>query len=305
MRDISATAHLVAMYRALASECPKTSCQDPFARLLAGGQGELLVEVLGEKQQGTNALAIRTEAIDQMIQQLIATKKVGTVLNLGAGLDTRPYRLALPNALHWIEVDLPDILTYKEQKLQDVQPTCQLDRIKLDLTNRPLRQQLFAAINATQRSVLVITEGLLSYLTEQQVAALATDLQQQPQLRWWLLDLASPFLLQESQKNRGQQIFDQYFADGQPTFLFAPTAGTTFFQPYGWQVQAFRSVWSAAQHLQKLPGLKAIALRLFAPKYWQAISQDSGFVLLEQISPDFCSGNSARIESVDNIIPSP
>ncbi len=305
MRDISATAHLVAMYRALASECPKTHCQDPFARLLAGGQGELLVEVLGEKQQGTTALAIRTAAIDQMLQHIIATEKISTVLNLGAGLDTRPYRLALPSTLHWIEVDLPDILSYKEQKLEGVQPTCKLDRIKLDLTNVLLRQQLFAEINAAQRSVLVITEGLLAYLTEQQVAVLATDLQRQPQLRWWLFDLASPFLLQESRKNRGQQIFDQYFADGQPTFLFAPTAGTFFFQSYGWQVQEFRSIWSAAQHLQKLPGLKAIALRLFAPKYWQAISQDSGFALLEQIPPHFLPGNSARIESVDNIITSP
>ena len=34
--------------------------------------------------------------------------------NLAAGLDTRPYRMDLPPSLRWIEVDLPDILDYKE-----------------------------------------------------------------------------------------------------------------------------------------------------------------------------------------------
>jgi methyltransferase (TIGR00027 family) len=284
MRNISETAHLVAMYRALASESPNALFQDPFARLLAGSPGEMMVAVLGEQQRGVNALAIRTQAIDQMLLQLIATEQVGTVLNLGAGLDTRPYRLALPSTLRWIEVDLPDILTYKEQRLEDFQPVCVLDRIKLDLTDLQLRHQLFTEINAAHQSVLVITEGLLAYLTEQQVATLAKDLQQQTQLRWWLFDLASPFLLQQSRQHREQQIFDQYFADGQPTFLFAPEAGTQFFQPYGWQVREFRSIWSESQHLTKFAGLSVILMRLFARQYWQAISQDSGFVLLEQNS---------------------
>ena len=284
MRDISETAHLVAMYRALASESPTALFQDPFARLLAGSQGEMMVAVLGETQRGVNALAIRTQAIDQMLLQLLATEKVGIVLNLGAGLDTRPYRLPLPPTLRWIEVDLPDILTYKEQKLQEFQAVCQLDRLKLDLTDLQLRHQLLNDINATQQPVLVITEGLLAYLTEAQVAALAKDLQEQSYLRWWLFDLASPLLLQQSRQHPEQLIFDQYFADGRPTFLFAPDTGTKFFQPYGWQVREFRSIWAESQYLQKFARLTVVLMRLFAWQYWQAISQDSGFVLLEQKS---------------------
>jgi O-methyltransferase involved in polyketide biosynthesis len=33
-----------------------------------------------------------------------------TVLNPGAGLDTRPYRLKLPSQLNWIEIDFPKII---------------------------------------------------------------------------------------------------------------------------------------------------------------------------------------------------
>jgi methyltransferase (TIGR00027 family) len=282
MKDISKTAYLVAMYRALASECPQFPFQDPFARLLAGSQGELLMAVMGEPQAGMNALAIRTQAIDQMILRLMASEKIGTVLNLGAGLDARPYRLALSPTLRWIEVDLPDILTYKEQKLQEVKPVCQIDRVKLDLTDRSLRHQLLVEINATDQPVLVLTEGILPYLTETQVAELAADLKLQPNLCWWMFELASPFLAQQARQNSKQKIFDQYFADGQPTLLFAPAAGTEFFQPYGWQVQEFRSIWAASQSLTKFAGLSAILLRLFAKQYWQAITKDSGFALLKQ-----------------------
>jgi len=37
------------------------------------------------------------------------------VVNLAAGLDARPYRMSLPASLQWIEVDLPEILAYKEK----------------------------------------------------------------------------------------------------------------------------------------------------------------------------------------------
>ena len=49
------------------------------------------------------------------------------VVNLAAGLDARPYRMDLPRALQWIEVDLPGILDHKEELLRDEKPVCQLD----------------------------------------------------------------------------------------------------------------------------------------------------------------------------------
>lgn len=78
MNNISATAHLVAMYRALKSERPDALFQDLFARRLAGGEGALMVEVLGDKQQGTTAIAIRTCASDEMIARLVASGSVDT-----------------------------------------------------------------------------------------------------------------------------------------------------------------------------------------------------------------------------------
>ena len=42
---------------------------------------------------------------------------VDTIVNLGAGLDTRPYRMSLPASLHWIEADYAHLIEYKEAAL--------------------------------------------------------------------------------------------------------------------------------------------------------------------------------------------
>lgn len=285
MSNISTTAHLVAMYRALETEHPDALIHDPFARRLAGREGALSVEVLGGKQQGTTAMAIRTCAIDEMLKRLIESGCVDTVLNLGAGLDTRPYRMNLPASLHWIEVDLSKILMYKEQQLSNEQPNCLLERIKLDLTDIASRRLLFARINTSAKQVLVITEGLLPYLTEAQVASLADDLHQHSTFRWWLFELASSLILQQAQKSDRQKLFDQYFANGSSTFLFAPEQGTDFFRSYGWKVNEFRSLWQEACRLKRqshLVRFGGLPMRWFARRTWQAITQHTGFVLLEQ-----------------------
>jgi methyltransferase (TIGR00027 family) len=285
MRNISDTAYLVAMYRALATEHPKAMFQDPFARLLAGGRGEFLSEIFGDKQQAIKVMNIRTCAIDDMIQRLIISEQVDTVINLGAGLDTRPYRLPLPTKLRWIEVDFPAILTYKEQKLQDEQPVCFLERSKIDITDTISRKDLLAQINASSSRVLVLAEGLLSYLSEIQVAALAADMERYSNLRWWLFELMSPIMLQNFKHDRTQKLFDQYFANGDTTFLFAPIAGTEFFKPYGWQVKELRSVWPELKSWNQWLWLLEILIRLFSKQQWRML-QESGFVLLEQVTLD-------------------
>ncbi len=286
MNSIAKTAYLIAMYRALETERPGALFHDPFARYLSGQEGTLAAEVLGDKERNTTVIAIRTCAIDEMLLHLVNSGKIDTVLNLGAGLDTRPYRLDLPPSLRWIEVDLPEILTYKEQKLSSERASCSLERIKLDLMDIASRQLLFSQINASAKQVLVITEGILSYLTEEQVASLANDLHRQSNFYWWLLELASPLIPQNTQRNFKQKLFDQYFANGGTTLLFAPKQGKNFFQAHGWVVHEFRPFWQEAERLKRqssLALLGACLLRLFAKQSWLAISQHTGFILLKQM----------------------
>src|SRR5438034_11597607 len=118
VRNISDTALLAAIYRARETERPDAVFCDPFARRLAG-------------ERATWAWITRTYAYDEFIKEQVR-EGVDMVVNLAAGLDARPYRMNLPASLHWIEVDLPGILDYKEEILRGEQPAFILDRARLD-----------------------------------------------------------------------------------------------------------------------------------------------------------------------------
>jgi methyltransferase (TIGR00027 family) len=284
MKNITDTAYLVAMYRALESERADALFCDPYARLLAGGKGAMLVEVLGEKERITNAIALRTRLIDEQIEKLVYTKNIDTVVNLAAGLDTRPYRLNLPASLRWIEIDFGEILTEKEQKLIQAKPVCSLERIKLDITDIPERKRLFTEITKNSKQALVITEGLLSYLPESQVASIATDIYEQSKLNWWLFELESANTLQNYDKIYARRIFDQYFASGNKTLLFAPTEGIGFFQKFGWRVAESLCIWKELRRLKrevKLAWLVEGLIKLNQAQK-QKVEQQSSIVLLRK-----------------------
>ncbi|MEH2002450.1 MAG: SAM-dependent methyltransferase [Nostoc sp.] len=285
MMNLAETAYLVAMYRALESERVDALFKDQLARVLAGGKGEMLVEVIGEKDKITNAIAIRTYVFDNLILQLINSKNIDTVINLAAGLDTRPYRLPFCASLRWIEVDLPEIIAYKEQALKNQQPLCSLERVKLDITNLALRKTFFSAINLATRQTLVITEGLLSYLYETQVALLATDIYEESNLNWWLFELESSLALKDYEQVYARKIFDQYFTNGNKTLLFAPEQGAEFFQQYNWKVAKSVSAWKELHRLNrgiKFTWLLEIIMKLVANEYWEKIQQQGSIVLLER-----------------------
>lgn len=109
IRNISDTARWVAMYRAMESERPDALFHDPYARRLAGERGEQIASTISERQLPAWAYMARTLNFDQLILGEVA-RGADMVINLAAGLDTRPYRLDLPPSLQWIEVDLPELI---------------------------------------------------------------------------------------------------------------------------------------------------------------------------------------------------
>ncbi len=107
----------------------------------------------------------------------------------------------LPASLKWVEVDLPDILDYKESVLKDEKPVCSLERVRADLADAETRRVLFSRLNAEATRALVVREGLLIYLPRNEVATFAQDLRSFPAFKRWLFDISSPPLLRMLQKN--------------------------------------------------------------------------------------------------------
>ena len=245
IRHVSDTALWVAMYRAVESERPDALFHDPYARTLAGERGRQIFSDLPRAKNHAWPMVVRTQLLDELILAAVEQDGYDTVLNLAAGLDTRPYRLALPAALRWVEADLPGMIEYKSAALKDARAFCRLERHALDLADETARRVLFARVSAAANRALVITEGLLVYLGVEQVQALAADLHSQPACKRWLTDLASPRTLRIMRRYHGKQMADDVH------FQFAPVEHAEFFRPLGWNPVAFHSIWDAAKRLQR------------------------------------------------------
>src|SRR6478609_9623626 len=116
VENISDTARWVAIFRAEESERPDAVFHDPFARRLAGKHGEEIANSIGFSRENSWSFVARTFLFDEFIKQHVE-EGYDMIINLAAGLDARPYRMQLPSTLQWIEVDLPEILSYKEKIL--------------------------------------------------------------------------------------------------------------------------------------------------------------------------------------------
>jgi methyltransferase (TIGR00027 family) len=276
IRNVSDTALWAAVYRAAETERPDALFRDPYARRLAGERGRQIAESVPGAVRADWAWVGRTYLFDQLIAEQLG-QGVDMVVNLAAGLDARPYRMDLPPALQWIEVDLPGILDYKEEILAGEQPRCALERVRLDLSGVAARRELFARLGSRSRKTLILTEGLLIYLTADDAASLARDLATPASFRSWIFDIASPGLLRLLQKNLGPQL-----TRASATLQFGPPEGPGYFEPHGWKpVQVLSPLKTAARFKRLTFGMRLIAL-LPESQGRQGSRPWSGICLLEK-----------------------
>ncbi|HEX5437626.1 MAG TPA: class I SAM-dependent methyltransferase [Gemmatimonadaceae bacterium] len=245
--NVSDTARWVAVYRAMESERADAIFRDPYARRLAGERGEEIVRTMKRGRAMAWPMIVRTAVFDELITRVIERDDIDLVLNLAAGLDARPYRLPLPAALRWVDVDLLGILAYKAEQMASETPRCALETAPVDLTDPAARRALFARLGSEARRVLVVSEGLLAYLTEEQVGALAADLHAQPSFASWITEIASPYILRMMQRMWGKQL-----GAASAPMQFGPAEGGDFFHPFGWTVADARSTMDEAQRLNRM-----------------------------------------------------
>lgn len=114
------------------------------------------------------SIPIRTRFLDEFVQDALAAG-VRQVVLLGAGLDTRAFRLAWPSGCRVFEVDLPGMLEFKERVLAGTGAVAGCERIVVpaDLTAEWPGPLTAAGLN-TSAATAWIAEGLLLYLSTEQ-----------------------------------------------------------------------------------------------------------------------------------------
>ena len=246
VENISDTARWVAIFRAEESERPDAVFHDPFARKLAGEKGEQIANAISFSRQNSWSFVARTFHFDEFVKHHVE-QGYDMIINLAAGLDARAYRMRLPKNLRWIDVDLPGMINYKNEILKNEYPNCDYRTIALDLADRKARLELFQQLNNECKKALVVTEGLIIYLTAVQVAELATDLSSQHHFRRWVFDLVSPALLEMILKEMQPAL-----KGSGAVFQFAPEEGEEFLEKYGWKHIESRSKLKTAAKLNRL-----------------------------------------------------
>lgn len=124
---------------------------------------------------GSRYIGLRTRFYDDI---LLAGAHAGhrQAILLGAGLDTRAYRLALPADLRLYEIDQHALLSWKRQLLASrAQPTCHLLDIGIDLRDDWAAALRKAGFDPSQPTTF-LAEGLLAYLTGDEQSALVTQI---------------------------------------------------------------------------------------------------------------------------------
>jgi hypothetical protein len=184
--------------------------------------------------------------------------------------------LDLPDSLSWVEADLGPILDEKESLLRTEKPRCRLRRESVDLADLEARHSFLLRATSEAKKTLVLTEGLLIYLEDEVVRAIARDLRAFPAVRWWVLDVNAPAIRDMMQKGMGSLL------ENAP-MKFAPPDGVGFFEKIGWKALDIRSFFREALRLRRAP----LLLHLFAlfpdpdPRHLAKSDRWSGVVRLE------------------------
>jgi methyltransferase (TIGR00027 family) len=280
IENVSDTAFWIAHHRSVETERPDALFHDPLARRLAGEHGRKIADAMPRSSMTAWAIVMRTCIIDDFIR-LAISEGVDTVLNLGAGLDTRPYRLDLPRSVTWIEFDYPHVIAYKEEHLSSETPGCQLKRIACDLADAAARRNLLAEANASAKKLLILTEGLVPYWANDDVAALADDLRKLDRAKYWLVDYFSPELIKQRQRQIGNRLRNA-------PFKFAPADWFGFFEDHGWRQREVRYLLEEAQRHKRWIDLPLFAKivtvarqALMTKKQRETIQKFAGYILLE------------------------
>ncbi|MET9487040.1 SAM-dependent methyltransferase [Nocardia sp. NPDC006630] len=254
MRDVSDTARWVAAFRAIESARPDALFHDPLAATLAGPRGPALAS--GTSMWPT---VVRTKLIDDLILDSLRNG-CDRVINLAAGLDTRPYRLPIPGEIDWYEADLPAMSAYKESLLDGEKANCRRIVVPVDVTDTAALAEFLAEATAGAERALVLTEGLLPYLQPGEVRALSAVLRRAP-IRWWMMDHWSPAMLRAVNVILGRRLGTARWQFGAPLDFFE-----------GWSIDAAHSTFRAAARWRRSP----------APLWGSALLPDAGIGPLER-----------------------
>ena len=157
---------------------------DPYAKYFVLGAS--LIKLLGHKISvwlgdkivpGMHEhLICRTRFIDDLIEESTSAGIEQYVI-LGAGYDSRAYRLKLPPKLKIFEVDQPEVQGIKRLKLpKSISNRKNIIYVSIDFNNQSLKEQLLDAGFDKSKSTIYTLEGVSQYIPKEALSSTLKEL---------------------------------------------------------------------------------------------------------------------------------
>ncbi|MCA6093003.1 SAM-dependent methyltransferase [Streptomyces sp. SCA3-4] len=249
---VAGTALITAAQRARESARADALFHDPSAATLAGETGASLLAAAGD----IPAIAVRTRFFDDAVRDAVGYGGPHRLVIVAAGMDTRAFRLGLPEEVTVYELDRPELLARKEGVLVDSEPTCHRVTVGVDLAADDWEETLTAAGFRAEDPTCWLVEGLNQYLPESAVHALFGRLSalSAPGSRL-LTDFVSGALLAAPEARPVLDLMAEWGAD----WRFGTDAPQELLERFGWdtEVQSFAAVGSALG--RPMPGGDALS----------------------------------------------
>ena len=172
---VGETAIGAAMMRARESARSNALFHDPLASAFVeaappifedGPSAEDDPEIAALEEAFEEAVIVRTRFFDVLVVDAVSTGCRQVVL-VGAGLDTRAFRLGLPPQVRVYELDTPEVLSFKNRVLLRAQadPQCERIVVPLDLASPTWPHTLLHAGFEQASSSTWVLEGVIPYLS--------------------------------------------------------------------------------------------------------------------------------------------
>jgi O-methyltransferase involved in polyketide biosynthesis len=164
---IEETLYLTLCGRALDNHLPRPILADPMAEELVGELGYDCGRFRLSASPILN-IALRAKKLDEVAQQFIVRHPDAVGLDLGAGLDTRVFRIDPPSTVDWYDVDFPEVVTARQELLPD--------RANAHVIGADLADPGWLDAIPGDRPAVVVADGLLAFLAQDDMIALLNRL---------------------------------------------------------------------------------------------------------------------------------
>ena len=205
------------------------------ARALRGLRPAKRIRESNYRQDSFPYLEVRTRYFNDWTQEGVRECKARQLVVLGAGMDTRAFRLPWPEEFRFWEVDTPQLFALKETRLQsaDLRLNCERIVVEADLASGNWVESLLDKGFKKSRATVWLAEGLFQYLTAVDVDQILEGAASvsSPGSRFGAEIISAEFLRRRSNQRALQRRKDR----GTP-WTFGTDDPEELFRPHGWSV---------------------------------------------------------------------